>query len=71
MIFRTDDQGQTMYMVTNTQGLCLIRTSNGAIAHYVNAFTKQINPNLRLNVQGDPGTRSRPAKIFHHVSRWL
>ena len=70
MIFRTDDGGQTVYMVTNNQGLCLIRTTNSAIAYYVNAFTKNINPMLRLNIQGDPGTRTRPAKIFHHVKRW-
>jgi hypothetical protein len=70
MIFRTDDGGQTHYMVTNNQGLCLIRTTNGGIAYYVNAFTKSINPMLRLNVGGDPGARSKPAKIFHHVRRY-
>ena len=72
MIFRTDDGGQTHYMVTNNQGLCLIRTTNSGIAYYVNAFTKRINPNLRLNIQGDPGTRNTlTPRIFHHVRRWL
>lgn len=71
MIYRSDDGGTSMYMVTNNEGLCLIRTTNGGLALYVNAFTKQINPNLRLTVGGDPGTRNtaRP-RIFHHVSRY-
>jgi hypothetical protein len=71
MIYRTDEQGQTWYMVTNNQGLCLIRTTNGGIAHYVNAFTKRINPKLRLNVGGDSGTKNNPQpRIFHHMRRY-
>lgn len=71
MISRTDDGGQTYYMVTNTQGLCLIRTTNSGIAQYVNAFTLKINPMLRLNVGGDPGTKNtKQPRIFHHVRRY-
>ena len=66
-----DDDGVLTYMVTNNQGLCLICTTNGGIALYVNAFTKNINPDLRLNVGGDPGTRNNATpRIFHHVRRY-
>lgn len=66
-----DDNGCVMYMVTNNEGLCLIRTTNGGMAFYVNAFTKNINPGLRLNVGGDPGTKNNKSpRIFHHVRRY-
>ena len=66
-----DNDGLPIYMVTNNQGLCLIRTTNGGIALYVNAFTKNINPNLRLNVGGDSGTKNALSpRIFHHVRRY-
>lgn len=66
-----DDDGVPIYMVTNNQGLCLIRTTNGGIALYINAFTKNISPNLRLNVGGDPNTRNnKTPRIFHHVRRY-
>jgi hypothetical protein len=66
-----DDCGLPMYMVTNNEGLCLIRTTNGGMALYINAFTKNINPNLRINVGGDPGTKNNPStRIFHHVRRY-
>ena len=71
MIYRTNDGGQNLYMVTNQEGLCLIRTTNSGIAQYVNAFTRRINPNLRLNVGGDPGTRNtKQPRLFHHVRRY-
>jgi hypothetical protein len=71
MLYVTDGEGGVpMYMVTNNEGLCLIRTTNGGIALYVNAFTKKINPNLRLNVGGDPGTRQKNPRIFHHIRRY-
>mgnify|MGYP006269969589 CR=1 FL=1 len=58
-------------MVTNEQGLCLIRTTDGYIAQFINSFTKGINPNLRLTIGGDPGTRRKDPKnpIFHHVRK--
>jgi hypothetical protein len=66
-----DNDGLPIYMVTNNQGLCLIRTTNGGIALYINAFTKNINPNLRLNVGGDSGTKNvLSPRIFHHVRRY-
>jgi len=66
-----DDCGLPMYMVTNNEGLCLIRTTNGGMALYINAFTKNINPNLRINVGGDPSTRNvLSPRIFHHVRRY-
>jgi hypothetical protein len=65
-----DDGGLPIYMVTNNQGLCLIRTTNGGMAIYINAFTKNISPDLRLNVGGDSGTRQKNPRIFHHVRRY-
>lgn len=65
-----DDCGAPMYMVTNNQGLCLIRTTNSYIATVVNSLTKNIDPDLRLNVGGDPGTRKEQPRIFHHVRRY-
>ena len=65
------DGGSTVYMVTNNEGLCLVRTTDGYLATVVNAFTKNINPNLRLNVGGDPGTKNTDKpRIFHHVRRY-
>jgi hypothetical protein len=65
-----DDCGMPIYMVTNNQGLCLIRTTDGYIATVINSVTKNINPDLRLNVGGDPGTRKANPFIFHHVRRY-
>ena len=65
-----DDCGVPMYMVTNNEGLCLIRTTNGGMALYINAFTRNLNPELRVNVGGDPGTRNPQPRIFHHVRRY-
>jgi hypothetical protein len=70
MLYVDDDCGSHIYMVTNNQGLCLIRTTNSAIAYYINAFTKNIDPDFRVNVGGDPGTRKPQPRIFHHVRRY-
>ena len=71
MLYVTNDDGLPMYMVINNEGLCLIRTTNGGIALYVNAFTKNISPDLRLNVGGDSGTKNAISpRIFHHVRRY-
>jgi len=72
MLYVTNDEdGLPIYMVTNNEGLCLIRTTNGGMALYINAFTKNISPNLRVNVGGDPGTRNNKSpRIFHHVRRY-
>jgi len=66
-----DDDGVPIYMVTNNQGQCIIRTTDGYIAMVLNAISKNLNPNLRLNVGGDPGTRNNKTPlIFHHVRRY-
>lgn len=66
-----DDCGLPTYMVTNNQGLCLIRTTDGYTATVINNLTKNINPDLRMNVGGDPGTRNnKNPRIFHHVRRY-
>lgn len=59
-------------MVTNEQGSCLIRTTDSAIANFVNQHSRGIPPNMFLVVGGDPGTRSgnqKPHKIFHHIRK--
>ena len=65
-----DKYGCTMYMVCNDAGLCLIRTTNGAIAWYVHTKSLGVDPNLRLSVGGDPGTRQARRPVFHHVRRY-
>ena len=57
-------------MVTNDQGLCLIRTTDGAIAEFVERHSKGINPTLRLTVGGDPGTRAKNAPIWTHIRKF-
>ena len=70
MLYIDRDQfGITTYTVTNDQGLCLIRTTNGMIATYVNAHSKGVNPALRLRVGGDRGT-STEKHIWTHVRRF-
>lgn len=61
--------GQTYYMVCNDAGLCLIRTTSGAIADFVERHTKGTSIHLRLNVGGDPGTR-RDRHIWQHVRKF-
>ena len=68
---RDDVGGETIYMVCNDKGLCLIRTTNGAIATFVNDRSKGIDPNLRLTIGGDPGTKkSGPKPVFHHIRKY-
>jgi hypothetical protein len=56
-------------MVTNDQGLCLIRTTDSAIAEFVDRHSKGVDPNLRLTVGGDPGSRDRSPPIWKHIRR--
>ena len=60
------------FVVKNSAGLILIYTTSGSIAHFVNQFTPGLDPNLRLTVGGDPGTRKadKNQKVFHHVRRY-
>jgi len=64
-----DKFGTTTYTVTNDQGLCLIRTTNGMIATFVNAHSMGANPELRLRVGGDRGTPGEK-HIWTHVRRF-
>jgi len=61
---------ESKHVVTNNVGLILIYTTNGYLATIVNSFTPTLNPNLRLNVGGDPRTRKSNPRIFHHVRRY-
>jgi hypothetical protein len=64
-----DKFGITTYTVTNDQGLCLIRTTNGMIATFVNAHSMGANPELRLRVGGDRGTPGEK-HIWTHIRRF-
>lgn len=46
------------HSVYNDSGSLLIYTTNGRIARFVEAHTPGADPNLRLRVGGDPGTRN-------------
>ncbi len=71
MLFRDEDEnGMITYMVCNDQGSCLIRTTSGNIAAFVNNHSKGIDPNLRLLIGGDPGSRQSKKPIFHHIRRY-
>ena len=66
-----DSLGCTMYMVCNDQGLCLIRTSDSATAHFIEYnVQKGVNPELRLRVGGDAGTKKINSPIWTHVRRF-
>lgn len=65
-----DDCGVPIYTVTNDQGLCIIRTTDGAIAEFVHKHSQGIDPTLRLTVGGDPGTRVKNAPIWTHIRRF-
>jgi hypothetical protein len=70
MLFRNEDEnGITTYMVCNDQGLCLIRTTSSRIADFVDRHSRGINPDLRLTVGGDPGTKQTKRPIFYHVRK--
>ena len=62
----------TYYIVSNNQGTILIYTTSSAIAYFVETHTHNLDPNLRLNVGGDPGTRRTNLHhpIFHHIRRY-
>jgi hypothetical protein len=59
-----------MYLVTNDQGLCLIRTTDSTIAEFVQQHSSGIDSKLRLTVGGDPGTKVKHAPIWTHVRRF-
>lgn len=64
-----DECGIPVYMVTNDQGLCLIRTKDYAIANFVAIHATGIPPDLRLVVGGDPGTRTLRPPIWAHIRK--
>jgi len=69
LFIERDRYGITTYMVTNDQGLCLIRTTNGRLATFVDAHSKGIDPELRLRIRGDPGTPNEKP-IWTHRRRF-
>jgi hypothetical protein len=69
LYYDRDRYGITTYTVTNDQGLCLIRTTNGMLATYVDARSRGIPPELRLRVGGDRGTPGEK-HIWTHIRRF-
>lgn len=69
MLFVRYYDGVAQYVVCNEAGTCLIVTTNGAIAEFVENHVKGISPELRLNIGGDPGTKTE-RKIWHHVRKY-
>ena len=64
-----DETGLERYMVTNDQGLCLIRTTSRAIAYFVNEHSR-IPAGYILVVGGDPKSRRKQNRpIFHHIGK--
>ncbi len=68
LIVDYDDLGIATYMVCNSQGLCLIRTTSSRIAAYIERHVHRAHPDLRLMVGGDPGSRV-PKLIWRHIRR--
>lgn len=65
-----DELGITTYIVLNDTGLCLIRTTNSAIAAFVEKHTPGAHPDLRLMVGGDRGARKGQSPIWTHVRKF-
>jgi hypothetical protein len=68
LIVNYDDLGIATYMVCNSQGQCLIRTTSSRIANYVERHVIYAAPDLRLMVGGDPGSRT-PKLIWRHIRK--
>ena len=58
-----------MYIVTNDEGAILLYTSDSKMANYVNDRSKGVDPEFRLRVGGDPGTKTS-SSIWHHVRQF-
>ncbi len=58
------------YMVCNDHGDCLIRTTSGMIANFVEKHSHNIDRSLRLTVGGDPGSKKIKKPIFHHIRKY-
>ena len=65
-----DDCGVTIYMVCNNEGLCLIRTTDPAIARFVDYHSKNVDSSLRLTIGGDRGTKQYNNPISTHIRRF-
>jgi hypothetical protein len=72
MLYISNSGLTPMYIVTNDEGLMLLYTSNSKMARYVNEQSKGIDPDLRLRIGGDKGTKAEHP-LWHHVrkfNRW-
>jgi hypothetical protein len=70
MLFSERDQfGITVYTVCNDQGVCLIRTTDGAIARFVHHNSFGVSPDLRLRIGGDKGA-AMANPLWRHVRRF-
>lgn len=67
MLYVSNSGLTKMYIVTNDEGSILLYTSNGKIATFVNERSKGVDPELRLRVGGDPGSKVENPPLWHHV----
>ena len=65
-----DPWGLSKWMVVNNQGLCLVSTTDGRLAKFVEYHVRQgVAAELRLLIGGDPGSANTATPIWHHVRR--
>ena len=69
MLYISNSGLTTMYIVTNDKGQILLYTSDSRMANYVNNRSKGIDPEFRLRVGGDSGTKTSKS-IWHHVRQF-
>jgi hypothetical protein len=70
MLFaREDGEGVIQYVVCNEAGDCLIVTTSSKIANFIERNVKGVPSSLRLNIGGDPGTKTE-RKLWHHVRKY-
>ena len=70
MYTTTDRLGISTYMVTNDEGVCLLRTTDKFIANFINKHSVGVDPNLRITIGGDPGTSQNKVPLFHHIRQY-
>jgi hypothetical protein len=69
MLYISNSGLTTMYIVANDKGQILLYTSNSKMAHFVDERSRGVDPEFRLRVGGDPGTKTSNS-IWHHVRQF-
>ena len=65
-----DECSVPIYTVVNDYGECLIRTSSGSIAYFVDKHSKGLPRGMYLTIGGDPGSRFKEKPIFRKAKRY-